>query len=148
MTRFHLDWGHRLARTRTRTSEISACRSSHFLLACELRSDVTPGALPILLLVHLLAGCASSEEARTVPTKNLDIDGDGFVTREEYALSDLSAFLKFEELDADRDGLLSERELEFRYSERGQRGERGEGKRGGQRRGSRPNSSQALSSPR
>lgn len=50
---------------------------------------------------------------------------------EEYALSDISALLKFEEIDGNGDGLLSERELEFRFSGNAQSDRR----RGGRQKG-------------
>lgn len=76
-----------------------------------------------------LAGCASSKPEPREQANQFDLDGDGYLTREEYSASALSGVMEFEALDADGDGLLSRRELEFR----GGSGSRGRGSRGGKR---------------
>jgi len=75
----------------------------------------------------VLAGCASSEPDPREQANRFDLDGDGYLTREEYSASALSDVMDFDALDADGDGLLSRRELEFRA------GSRGRGSHGGKR---------------
>lgn len=77
----------------------------------------------ILVLVaaacFTLAGCASSKPGPgpgpgpREQANHFDLDGDGYLTREEYSASALSDVLEFDSLDTDGDGLLSWRELEF-----------------------------------
>lgn len=76
-----------------------------------------------------LAGCTSSKPERREQTNRYDLDGDGYLTREEYSASALSDVMAFDALDADGDGFLSRRELEFR----GGGGTRGRGPTGGKR---------------
>ncbi|MGB5353011.1 MAG: hypothetical protein WBM54_12295 [Woeseia sp.] len=78
-----------------------------------------------------LAGCASSKPDPRKQELQFDLDGDGYLTREEYSASALSDVLEFEALDTDRDGLLSRRELELRIGP----GSRGRGPRDGKRPG-------------
>lgn len=78
-----------------------------------------------------LAGCASKKPEPRPQLNQYDLDGDGFLTRDEYPASALSNVMEFDDLDADGDGLLSWRELEFRAGGRS----RGPGGRGGKRRG-------------
>lgn len=61
-----------------------------------------------------LAGCASSKPEPREQANRFDLDGDGYLAREEYSASALSDVMEFDALDADGDGLLSPRELEFR----------------------------------
>ena len=78
-----------------------------------------------------LQGCASSRPAPREQANRFDVDGDGFLSPDEYSASALSGVVSFDELDTDGDGRLSRRELEFRMG----RGSRGQGPRGGQGRG-------------
>jgi len=68
------------------------------------------GALALFTTAAVIAACASSENVGTSKNR-YDTDGDGYLTPEEYSTSKISAILKFEDLDADGDGLLSESEL-------------------------------------
>lgn len=83
-----------------------------------------------LLLLLMVTGCASSKPEQQAKGNPFDTDGDGYLTREEYAASALSDVVAFEALDANSDGLLSEQELEFRSA----RGSRDRGPRGGKQR--------------
>ena len=76
-----------------------------------------------------LAGCASSKPEPRTHENRFDLDGDGYLTPDEYAASALSDVLEFDALDVDGDGLLSPRELELRSGSRS----RGRGPRGAQR---------------
>ena len=78
-----------------------------------------------------LAGCASNKPEPRPQVNRFDLDGDGFLTPEEYSASALSNVMEFDALDVDGDGLLSRRELEFRAGG----GSRGRGGRGGKRPG-------------
>ena len=78
-----------------------------------------------------LAGCASSKPEPREQASRFDLDGDGYLTREEYSASALSDVMEFDALDSYGDGLLSRRELEFRAGA----GSRGLGSRGGKRPG-------------
>ena len=80
-------------------------------------------------VMFTLTGCASSKPEPRVQENRFDLDGDGYLTRDEYSASALSDVLDFDALDSDGDGLLSPRELEFRAGS----GSRGRGSRGGQR---------------
>ena len=79
----------------------------------------------------LIAGCASKRPDPREHTNKFDLDGDGFLTPEEYSASALSDVMPFEDLDIDGDGLLSPRELDFRAGG----GPGGRGGRGGKRPG-------------
>ncbi len=76
-----------------------------------------------------IAGCASPKQAPREQVNRFDLDGDGYLTREEYSASTLSRAMDFDSLDTDSDGLLSRRELEFRA------GSGGREPRGGKRPG-------------
>lgn len=78
-----------------------------------------------------LAGCASPKPDPRKQAMQFDLDGDGYLTREEYRATAISQVLEFEALDTDRDGLLSRRELELQTGG----GSRGRGPRGGKRPG-------------
>ena len=80
-------------------------------------------------VLFTLAGCASSKPEPRAHENRFDLDGDGYLTRDEYSASALSGVLEFDELDANGDGLLSRRELEFRAGT----GSRGRSPRGGDR---------------
>jgi hypothetical protein len=77
----------------------------------------------------VLLGCASSASHDQYENR-YDTNGDGYLTPEEYSASEVSKLLRFEELDTDRDGLLSESELSLRIPGSGR-------KRSGQRPGGR-----------
>jgi len=79
-----------------------------------------------------LAGCASSKPEPREQANRFDLDGDGYLTREEYSASALSEVMEFDALDADGDGLLSRRELEFRIGSRGRGSRDGKRPRGSQ----------------
>jgi hypothetical protein len=83
------------------------------------------------IAVAVLAACASSPDHGQAPD-SFDTDGDGYLTPEEYSASRLSEVLKFEELDTDADGLLSDAELAFGgVGGASQKlGKRGEGRKG------------------
>ena len=76
-----------------------------------------------------LAGCASPKPEPREQANQFDLDGDCYLTKEEYSASALSDVMDFDALDANGDGLLSQRELEFRAGE----GTRGRGPKGGKR---------------
>lgn len=78
----------------------------------------------------MLAGCASPRPEPREYRNQFDLDGDGYLTRQEYSASALSGAIEFEALDTNGDGLLSRRELDFRVGAgsraRGPRGDRSE----------------------
>jgi hypothetical protein len=85
--------------------------------------------ISVWMSIVLLVACASSSD-RDQSGNRFDIDGDGYLTPEEYSASEISKILKFEEVDTDGDGLLSESELSLRIPG-------GTRKRSGQREGER-----------
>ncbi len=89
-------------------------------------TDMLPAAAVAFLL---LAGCASSHPDRNGRVNQFDTNGDGNLSRAEYAESSLSDVIEFDSLDTDGDELLSPFELEFHMGkgdrERGNRGAKG-----------------------
>ena len=69
--------------------------------------------LSVVVLSLTLAACVSSKPERREKANQFDTDGDGNLSREEYAASALSDVIEFDSLDYDGDELLSPDELEF-----------------------------------
>lgn len=92
-------------------------------------------SLSLCIAVTVVAACASFSN-HNQDRNDFDTDRDGYLSPEEYSASKLSEVLKFEELDKDGDGLLSEAELGFGgvKGDSKQRGKRGNGGRTGERR--------------
>jgi hypothetical protein len=90
-------------------------------------TDMPPIAAVAFLL---LAGCASSQPDRHGRVNQFDTNGDGNLSRAEYAESSLSDVMEFDSLDTDGDELLSPSELEFHMG-RGGKERRNRGAKGG-----------------
>ena len=89
-------------------------------------------SLGLCVAATIVAACASPPDHNR-HRNSFDTDGDGYLTQEEYSASELSRVLKFEELDKDEDGLLSEAELRIDGTKGGP-GSRGKGGLKGERR--------------
>ena len=86
--------------------------------------------LSAAVLSLTLAACASSKPERREHANQFDSDGDGFLSREEYAMSALSEVIEFDSLDYDGDELLSPHELEFQMGREMGRGAKDRPNRG------------------
>ena len=80
-------------------------------------------SLGLCVAAMVFSSCASSPDHKR-HRNSFDTDSDGYLTPEEYSASELSRVLKFEELDRDENGLLSEAELRFDGAMGGRKGGR------------------------
>ena len=77
----------------------------------------TPGLL--LTSIFLLALAAPSLAERDRGSRNLDSDGDGYITQEEWDAAERRGDSEFDDLDSDGDGRISEDELKNRKRREG-----------------------------
>ena len=64
---------------------------------------IVKNLLGLWLTLFVLSGCASSKPEYQAKVNQFDIDGDGYLTAEEYAESALSDVVAFAALDTNSD---------------------------------------------